>query len=234
MLPGRPRTALKRHVVRNHERTNVRKRQIVDAARDIIIKRGSEHLTVRALAKSVGLTEGALYRHFRSKRDILALLVEDIQERWLDEIGDADDGRSALEVLDVIVQSRLEGIQRRRGSSFLVIAEIMSLGDKRLNRIASLAIDKYVQRVQVIFDRGVKDGDFREDLDTSAAALLFFTSIHGLVNVWALGDYDFDLVEGHRPIWKLFLNAILKRPCQTPVLTGSEMIKVRARDAAGP
>ena len=46
--------------------TAVRKQQIIEAARKLIIKSGSEHLTVRSIAKEVNITEAAIYRHFKS------------------------------------------------------------------------------------------------------------------------------------------------------------------------
>ena len=47
-------------MVQKRRSTAIRKQQIIDAARKLIIRRGSEHLTVRALAKEVGLTEAAI------------------------------------------------------------------------------------------------------------------------------------------------------------------------------
>ena len=47
--------------------TTIRKQQIIEAARKLIIKKGSEHLTVRSIAKEVNITEAAIYRHFRSR-----------------------------------------------------------------------------------------------------------------------------------------------------------------------
>ena len=57
------------------QNTQIRKRQIVAAARRLIIKRGSEHVTVRQITKEIGVSEGNIYRHFKSKSDILSFSV---------------------------------------------------------------------------------------------------------------------------------------------------------------
>ena len=66
-------------MVRTYKRDLTRREQIVNAARKLVIKCGSENVTVRRIAQEVGVSEAAIYRHFKSKRDILYLLVESIE-----------------------------------------------------------------------------------------------------------------------------------------------------------
>jgi AcrR family transcriptional regulator len=195
-----------------HRKTVVRKRQIINAARKIIIKRGSEHVTVRALAEAVGLTEGALYRHFKSKTDILSFLVDDIEETLLSDMGHTDEENlSPLNRLDKILARQLSLVEQRRGMSFQVIAEIISLGDKKLNKKAFDTIIRYEARVEEFLLEGIRVGEIREDIDSSSAAMLFFSAIQGLVNIWALSNYNFNLQERYKPIWDLFHDSVVKR-----------------------
>ena len=66
--------------VPKRQNTVLRRKQIVETLRKIIIKYGSEHVTVQKLAEEIGVSPGALYRHFKSKREILLFLVDDIEE----------------------------------------------------------------------------------------------------------------------------------------------------------
>lgn len=61
----------------DHQRRNstiVRKKLIVDAACKILIRRGTEQLTLKAMAREVGFSEAAIYRHFKHKYEVLSLL----------------------------------------------------------------------------------------------------------------------------------------------------------------
>ena len=58
----------------------VRQREIIIAAREVIFSKGIEKLTVREIAKELKITNGALYRHFKSKNEIMSLLIDDIEE----------------------------------------------------------------------------------------------------------------------------------------------------------
>ena len=73
-------------MVRTYKRDLPRREQIVNAARKLVIKCGSENVTVRRIAQEVGVSEAAIYRHFKSKRDILYLLVETIESNLISDL----------------------------------------------------------------------------------------------------------------------------------------------------
>ncbi|WP_369213155.1 TetR/AcrR family transcriptional regulator [Streptomyces flavofungini] len=54
-----------------------RKQQIVTHARDMFIELGYPNVTMTALAQQVGITAGALYRHFRTKNDLLDTVLRE-------------------------------------------------------------------------------------------------------------------------------------------------------------
>jgi AcrR family transcriptional regulator len=180
--------------------TLVRQKEIVSAARKIIVKYGSEHVTVRRMAKEIGITEGAVYRHFKSKRDILLFLVDDIEETL---IGDIDNnfpgGIGSINILEKIIMDHMSAIEQRKGVTFQVIAEIISLGDKKLNSKVYGVITRYIDRIKTIFTEGVIAGQISSDVDIDAAAKLFFGMTQGLVNIWALSQYSFNLEKEYKP-----------------------------------
>ena len=197
---------------RKHESTTVRQRQIVDAARKVIIKYGSEHVTVKKIAKEVGISETAIYRHFKSKKDVLSLLTDHMEESLVGDItGARAEGRTPLEILDGALKRHLSAVEQRRGISFQVIAEIISLGDKKLNRKISQAIDRYVGCLEDLLAEGVKSGEVREDIDLEAAATALFGIIQGLVNICALNNYSFKPQEKYEALWNIFRESVIKR-----------------------
>jgi AcrR family transcriptional regulator len=198
-------------MTQKHRTTAIRKDQIVTAAKKLIIKHGSENVTVRAIAKEVGLSEGAVYRHFKSKRDILSLLADTIEEDLLGDIKtNSTSSDSYLEILDNILKGHLSAIKQRQGISFQVIAEIISLGDKKLNRRISEIINKYIDGIKILLSRGVESGELRKSLDLDGTALLFFGMVQGLVNIWALSNYEFDLEKNYELSWNTFKECIIK------------------------
>lgn len=65
-------------------------REVLDAARHQLAgQHGLSKLTMAAIAKEVGVTPPALYRHFENRQDVIAQLCELIVEEVLDTLGAA-------------------------------------------------------------------------------------------------------------------------------------------------
>ena len=196
-------------MVQKRRSTAIRKQQIIDAARKLIIKKGSEHLTVRAMAKEVGLTEAAIYRHFKSKREILSFLMNHIMDTMLHDVErTATENSPSLDAIDQTLKLHLSEIEQRKGMSFQIIAEIISLGDKKLNKDVYEKLNVYIDRLKNLLSEGVRSGSVKEDIDLEASALLLFGMIQGLANIWALSGYSFDLSEKYESLWAVYRQAI--------------------------
>lgn len=191
--------------------TAIRKKQIIDAARKLIVQKGSEYLTIRAIAKEVNISEAAIYRHYRNKREILSFLMSHIMTSMLDEIDrTSSDVPPSLETVHAILKNHLSKIEQSRGMSFQIIAEVISFGDRSLNRQVYKSVNIYIEKLRNLISAGVKGGFIREDVDLDACATLLFGMIQGMVNIWALGHYGFDLNEKFESLWSVFHKAIIK------------------------
>ena len=199
-------------MAQNRRSTVIRKKQIIAAARKLIVKKGSEHLTVRAIAKEVNITEAAVYRHFKNKREILSFLLSHIMASMMDEIDRAlSDTPPSLETLHSILINHLSKIEQARGMSFQIIAEVISFGDRNLNREVYESINVYIEKLKDLITEGVRGGFIREDVDLDSCATLLFSMIQGMVNIWALGRYGFDLSDKFESLWRVFRETIIKR-----------------------
>jgi len=189
--------------------TLIRQREIILAARKLIVKYGSENVTIRRMAEEINVSEGAIYKHFKSKRDILSFLIDDIEQTMIGDIDKYYHGEvKSIEVLENIIIQHISAIEQRRGVGFQVIAEIISLGDKKLNKKIYEVIRKYNTRIKDILEQSLKEGIIRSDIDINVTAQMFFSVTQGLVNLWALSQYSFDLVAEFKSTWTIFLKAI--------------------------
>ena len=189
----------------------MRRKQIIDALRKLIIEYGSENVTVRRIAREIGVSQGAIYRHFKSKREILDFLIDYIEENLIGDIEKNDPQANTLEILENILQNHISAIEQRKGVSFLVVAEIISLGDKRLNRKIYDVLNNYIDHIKNIIIRGMRAGEIKTGIDPGMTATTFFGIIQGLVSLWALSNYTFTLEEKSPGLWSFFRQSI-QRP----------------------
>ncbi|MCX5823752.1 MAG: TetR/AcrR family transcriptional regulator [Deltaproteobacteria bacterium] len=200
-------------MVTKRKNTEFRQQQIIEAAAKLIFKYGSEHLTVKRIAAEVGISEAAIYRHFKSKKSILSFLLSHIEESLLGDISPETTGTEplTLNTIENIIRNHFSAIGMRKGISFQVVAEVISLGDRKLNKQASQTIDKYISRLKELLTDGVRDGVVRQDIDLEASATLLFALIQGLVNIWSLSDGNFNLIEKYTSLWKIYREAVAPR-----------------------
>jgi hypothetical protein len=107
------------------------------------------------------------------------------------------------------LRNHISSMEQRKGVSFQVIAEIISLGDKRLNRQASEALDSYAGHIRNILSEGIEAGEVRKDLDPEKATTLVSAAIQGLVSRWALSNYSFNLEQEYESIWGILRETIV-------------------------
>lgn len=62
-----------------------RREQLLDCAADLFAEQGYARATTAQLAKSAGVTEPIIYRHFKSKRDLFVALIERTGRRTLEQ-----------------------------------------------------------------------------------------------------------------------------------------------------
>jgi len=184
-----------------------RKEQIVQAARKLVVKYGSENVTVRRIAEEVGFSEAAIYRHFKSKKDILYLLIESVEASLLKDLDDAT--YPEYDKFENMVLKHLSAVEMKKGVSFQVIAEIISLGDRKLNNRVCKSIENYITKLEKIIREEVKRGNLRSDLDVEAVATTLFCVMQGLSNIWMLSDYKVDPQEKFKPILALLKQSMI-------------------------
>jgi len=201
----------KGYMIRKRQKTEIRQQQILEAAQKLIFKYGSEHLTVKRIAAEVGISEAAIYRHFKSKRSILSFLVSHIENVLIADLSNKNEENPAvtIETIERAVKKHFSSIDIRKGMAFQVIAEIISLGDKSLNKKTATTIAKYISALRELLSRGVESGCIRRDIDLDSTAMLLFSMIQSLVNIWALNNCNFILNEKFDSLWQILREAIV-------------------------
>lgn len=180
------------------KKTTLRQQEIVNSARRLIITKGMENLTVREIAKDLKITDGALYRHFKSKKEILSLLIDDIEETLLAAINEAASrSKEPLQKLEDIFLSHLSYAEQRKGISFIVINKTLSIKDKSLQKKMFGVINKYLKTIKMILSEGITLGKFRNGMNLDSASIVFLGMVQSMVTLWGLSGYRYALRKDH-------------------------------------
>lgn len=209
----------------NYKVTQIRKREIIEAARKFIATRGMKELTVREVARGVGISEGDIYRHFHSKKDILFLLMDDVESTLFNAIWESVSlEKTTLENLEEILKAHISDSEQKRGLSFIIIAETMRLNDEALRQRMFQIVTNYLNNIGNILDEGTRIGYIRKDIDLNTAALMFFALVQSVVTLWSLSGYSLDLSHRIMPLWKEYRAGIIPEVNERQSIDQSEIL----------
>ncbi len=139
-------------------------------------------ITTAAIAKRMGLTQGALFRHFPNKNAILQAVMEWVAERLLSRIEKAADAKSSpLDALESMFMAHVAFIGEHPGIPRMLFAELQRSGETAPKRIAQALLRRYGEHLNRLFEQGKACGEIDGKLDNEAAATLFIGTIQGLV-----------------------------------------------------
>jgi AcrR family transcriptional regulator len=103
------------------KQAHVRRREIADAALKVIAEKGLGRFTSLAIAREVGVTDGALFRHFATKQAIVVAAIDRVEEILFGEALPA--GGDPVDRLGVFFLRRIAIIRRNPGVARLVLSE---------------------------------------------------------------------------------------------------------------
>lgn len=151
-----------------------------------VVELASEHnptdITTAAIAAKMGVTQGALFRHFASKDAVLSAVMEWVSARLLGRLEAAAEGLTqADQALEAMFLAHIQFIVEHPGVPRLMLGELQKSGDSLPKRLARTLSQAYRERLATKLKLGVEQGIFRSDLDIEAATTLLFGMVQGLV-----------------------------------------------------
>lgn len=151
--------------------TEERRVEIADAALRVIAGKGIAAFTMEQLAREIGLSAGSLFRHFRSKEEILGAAVE--RTAALLSLTFPEPGLPPLDRLQAFFYARTRLVGNTAGIAQLVFSEqfIKALDEESRKRLSEITVASQRFIVEVIAE-GQASGQIRRDLSPQALARL--------------------------------------------------------------
>ncbi len=167
---------------RKHLPAEERRAATVEAVVELAAEQNPSDITTAAIAQRMGLTQGALFRHFPSKDAILHAVMSWVSERLLARVDEAvRSAASADAALEAIFLTHIDFVTRHPGVPRMLFGELQRAHDTLPRKMVQTLIRQYGERVRRTIDMGKSRGEFAVAVDTHAAAVLFIGMIQGLV-----------------------------------------------------
>lgn len=196
----------------NNDQFTERQIEIMEAATLRIDQYGIQELTIKNLAADLGLSEAALYRHFKSKNDILLGLLSyfilEMKERIAAIISKA--GKTPTQQLKEVFSSQLNTFLKKPAIVSVIFSEGIFQFNKELSGKVSTMMELMQAHICEIIKKGQDEGTYRELITPTTISTIILGSMRMTVLKWKLSGHKSNLIKDGNTVLSGLLKMIEK------------------------
>lgn len=195
-----------------------RRQQILESLARMLEASPGARITTAALAREVGVSEAALYRHFPSKSKMFEGLIEFIEETIFTRISlIMAEEPAALQQCEKILLLLLTFTERNPGITRLLTGDALTGETERLrNRVAQLFERIETQLKQILREAELRE-NLRPNLPLSAAANLLMACAEGRITQFVRSEFRRRPTEQWAEQWPVMIEGLMREQQMQPV-----------------
>ncbi len=191
-----------------------RRQQILEALAHMLEASPGARITTAALAKQVGVSEAALYRHFPSKSKMLEGLIEFVEETLFTRVAliAAEDNLAAHQKCERILQLLLGFAERNPGITRILTGDALAGETERLRRRVAQLFDRLeTQMKQILREAELREG-LHFGLPINATVGLWMATAEGRIAQFVRSEFSRSPSEGWQEQWPFLSEGFLVQP----------------------
>ena len=165
-------------IVNKQENT---KKKILDSAFDVFVKNGYKDTTMSHIVRESGLSKGAIYHYYKSKKDLFISLIDHWEIfSFPDFYSKSNKDESAQETLMRFADTVYE-VFCKRPHVFLAEIEFWALAnkDKEINDRSKVLYDKILKLFELVLNKGIRNKEFKK-IDTKTISVELLSVFQGI------------------------------------------------------
>ena len=189
--------------------TEARQAEIVAAALCLAQNSSPASITTTDLAGAVGVSQGALFKHFSSKEAIWLAVMAWVTEHLLRSLHEAaEHAPTPAEALRCVFDAHVRFVVSHPGVPRVIFHELQQPEESPLKQQVRGLMQGYRQLLMGLLQSSVQRGEAASGLDASAAATLFMGIVQGLVMQSMLNGQIASMQTQATNIFDLYLRGI--------------------------
>jgi len=187
--------------------TDQRRREIVAVVLALARERGPDAITTQAIADRMGLTQGAVFRHFPDKEAIWLAVFAWVRESLEAAVASAmTEAHSPLARIERAFLAHVAFVAANPGVPRVMFHEMQYPGDSPVRAEVRAMIASYRQRLTLLFRQAKSAGELPRGLDATLAPVSFIGAVQGLVIEASLAGDEAGMVKRAHKLLPLLLD----------------------------
>jgi AcrR family transcriptional regulator len=156
------------------KKTEIRQEEIKQAVLNIIFTEGLKSLSTKNLANHIGLSEGAIFRHFATKQDILLSILQDVQIELITQLREISVSSLSPEVrLKDFLCATIHYLTEKKGVTMLLFSEAFHNNDSVLKNSLQQIFNSQRNLVSKIMLDGIAMGIWDEQVNVERVSMIY-------------------------------------------------------------
>ena len=162
--------------------TEERQAEIVAAALQLARETSPLSITSGDIAAAVGISQGAVFKHFPTKEAIWVAAMAWVHESLLAKLQEAAQAQtSAVRALEAVFHAHVDFVVAHPGAPRIIFHELQQPTDSPVKQEVRALLQAYRRLLLSQFKLGMKSGELPTDLNADAAATTLVGIVQGLV-----------------------------------------------------
>lgn len=162
--------------------TEARQAAIVAAALALARDTSPAQITTSDIAAAVGVTQGAVFKHFATKEAIWQAAMAWVRQELLAALqAAADAAATPLDALQAVFHAHVAFVTKHPGVPRCIFQELQQPGESAAKAEVRGVLQAYRKLLLQLLGQAQRQGQIAPDLDHDAAATLFVGIVQGLV-----------------------------------------------------
>lgn len=193
--------------------TEERQATIVDAALRLARDASPALITTADVAAAVGLTQGAVFKHFPTKEAIWIAAMKRVRAELLSNLDAAARAEpDALAALGAVFRAHVAYVVAHPGVPRFIFHELQQPADSAAKREVRALLQAYRKLLLRLFAAAIESGRLPAQLDQEAAATLFVGIVQGLVMQSMLSDRPATMKTQGERVFAIYLRGLCEAP----------------------
>jgi len=191
-------------------RSGERKNQILQTLAQMLEGPAAERITTAALASRIGVSEAALYRHFKGKADMFAALIDFVEQTVFSLANKiTSEEKSGLRQTESMIGMLLGFAQKNRGMTRVLIGDALVNEDEALQARVNQIHDRIEAALKQALRFAVTQQEIAADADLTAQANILMSFVAGRWHQYAKSGFRRDPAEFWQTQWKQLMEGVL-------------------------